>query len=61
MYHGGTLEHGQVLDFKRNLLLGGNILNQGKGQTISDTFIGLNRPSNVLRDYTSSEPVIPGD
>jgi hypothetical protein len=61
LYHGGTLENGYVLDFKRNLLLGDNILNQGTRRAMDDTSIGLNRPNPGTREYTSSEPVVPGD
>ncbi len=66
LYHGGTLAHGQVLDFKRNLLIGDNIVNQGTGvRQASDNFsAGPNRPSNVSRDYSGTstgEPVFQGD
>ena len=61
LYHGGTLEHGQVLDFKRNLLLGENILNQGLQQARDDTSIGMNRPNIASRNYTLSEPIVQGD
>ena len=61
LYHGGTLEHGQVLDFKRNLLLGENILNQGLRQARDDTSIGMNCPNIASRDYTLSEPIVQGD
>jgi hypothetical protein len=67
LYHGGTLAHGQVLDFKRNLLVGDNIVNRGTGgiRQGSDIFLpGPNRPSNVSTDYSgtsTSEPVFQGD
>lgn len=61
LYHGGTLAHGQVLDFKRNLLIGANILNQSSRQSMDDSSVGLSRPINVSRDYSTSEPVFQGE
>jgi hypothetical protein len=62
LYHGGTLAHGQVLDFKRNLLVGDNIVSQSKDMCGLDNIsTSLNRPVNVSRDYSSTEAVLQGE
>jgi hypothetical protein len=61
LYQGGTLAHGQVLDFRRNLLIGDNILKYNGGH-VMDEFSALpSRPSNVSRDLSSNEPILQGD
>jgi hypothetical protein len=61
LYHGGSLAQGQVIDFKRNLLIADNILNYNGGHATDDVSILKSRPSNVSRDYSSNEPILPGD
>jgi hypothetical protein len=65
LYHGGTLAQGQVLDYKRNLLIAGNILNHSEKHITDDSSVFLNHPPNVQRDISSYEPdgtsVLPGE
>ena len=67
IYHGGNLAHGQVLDYKRNLLIGDNILShKEKAIVVDDAPVFFDGPPPVLqRDISSFEPdhvqVLPGE
>lgn len=69
IYHGGTLAHGQVLDYKRNLLIGENLLSRSDKPIVVDDDTPVffdGPPPNLHRDVSTFEPdhaaqLLPGE
>jgi hypothetical protein len=69
IYHGGTLAQGQVLDYKRNLLIGDNLLSHSEKRLVVNEDVPVffdGPPLNLQRDVSTFEPdhaaqVLPGE
>ena len=73
LYHGGSLSHGEVIDFKRNLLSSGNVKNHALSYDVHSVaddpsllYLNQSQKPSLSRDQTTSNdvadvPILPGD